>query len=360
MDIIDLPRDEMPCEDKSEFHEGRKPMIRGVRRLASVDSAEKSPPSIEKLHLWAESEPMMRLIEMVDRVAPTRATVLLVGESGTGKEVVAQRLHAESANPDKPFIALNCSAVPAGLIEAELFGHERGSFTGAVRSSKGVFERAADGTLFLDEVTEMPLDMQSKLLRVVETGRYIRVGGDDEMTASCRIVAATNRHPEQAVEEGTLRADLLYRLAEFPLRLPALRERGADIELIANRYIAQLNTEYGADKRLSDYSRRFLHEHSWPGNVRELKNSIHRGYIMADREVDLEVFEGCVARCNAEADQVAVPIGTSIADMERELIRRTLSRCDGNKRQAARILGISLKTLYNRLNDYERFERVSA
>ncbi|MBI4697230.1 MAG: sigma-54-dependent Fis family transcriptional regulator [Gammaproteobacteria bacterium] len=332
----------------------------GLRLAAAEDPKEaEADAGSGELFVWGESPSMMHLYEMVERVAPTRANVLLIGESGTGKEVVAQRLHQRSQRPGKPFIAINCGAIPAGLIEAELFGHERGSFTGAVRGNKGVFERAGEGTLFLDEVTEMPLEMQAKLLRVLETGRFYRVGGDTELATRCRIVAATNRHPEQAVVDGVLRADLLYRLAVFPLRLPALRERGSDIDLIADRFVEELNAEYCARKRLSADARRFLHEHAWPGNVRELKNSIHRAYILADEELDLAAVEVPSGPLLNDDDRVAVRIGTSIADMEYKLIMATLARCEGNKRQAAKILGISLKTLYNRLTDYERFARTA-
>lgn len=312
------------------------------------------------LPLWGASEPMLRLFEMLDRVAPTRANVLLIGESGTGKEVIAQTLHRKSRLDSKPFIAINCGAIPATLIEAELFGHERGSFTGAIRSHKGVFERAAGGTLFLDEVTEMPLEMQVKLLRVLESGRFYRVGGDEEIEVTCRIISATNRDPEQAVADGTLRSDLLYRLAVFPLVLPALRERGADVELLAERFLEELNTEDGTCKRLSAEARTFLRDHAWPGNVRELKNAIHRAFILADHELDLSTVVVPAARSAVAEDCIAVRIGTSIAEAERDIILATLERCGGNKRHTAKVLGVSLKTLYNRLNDYDRFAHTAA
>ncbi len=312
------------------------------------------------ISLWGQSEPMTKLFGMIDRVAPTRANVLIIGESGTGKEVVAQRLHQQSKISHCPFVAVNCGAIPVNLIEAELFGHERGSFTGAVRDHKGVFERATGGTVFLDEITEMPVEMQVKLLRVLESGAFYRVGGNEEIAARCRIVAATNRSPEQAVQEGVLRADLLYRLAEFPLRLPALRERGADVEMMAGRFLVELNVEYGENKRFSVLSTRFLHEHTWPGNVRELKNSIHRAHILADEELELSAAEFSLEPVACPKHCVAVPIGTSVADMERVLITATLSRCEGSKRQAATILGVSLKTLYNRLHDYERLVRTAS
>ncbi len=330
----------------------------GIRSDVSK-SSECREPTRHAPALWGHSEPMKKLFCMLDRVAPTNVNVLIIGESGTGKEVVAQRLHRQSKVSDRPFVAINCGAIPASLIEAELFGHEKGSFTGAIRAHKGVFERAVGGTVFLDEITEMPIEMQVKLLRVLETGCFYRVGGDEEIAAKCRFVAATNRNPEQAVTDGALRADLLYRLAVFPLRLPALRERGADVELIAERYLAELNTEYCQEKHLSEQSRRFLAEHNWPGNVRELKNSIHRAYILADEQLEIGCSEVSIVVPISAEGFVAVPIGTSVADMERALITATLSRCEGNKRHAASILGVSLKTLYNRLNDYERFTRTA-
>lgn len=339
--------------------EDRRSMFEGLVSLPLRDSGEHADSAAPAPLLWGESEPMQRLFEMVERVAPTRANVLLIGESGTGKEVIASRVHERSQRAGSPFIAINCGAVPPGLMEAEFFGHERGSFTGAVRSNKGVFERAEDGTLFLDEVTEMPVDLQAKLLRVLETGRYFRIGGDRELCVRCRIVAATNRQPDQAVQDGTLREDLLYRLAVFPLHLPPLRERGDDIDLLAARFVDELNAEYHQEKRLSCSSRAFLRDHTWPGNVRELKNAIHRAYILADHDLQLASARVPLAPGVSSDSHVMVPVGTSIAVMERALIEATLSRCEGNKRQTARILGVSVKTLYNRLNDYDRFERRS-
>ena len=224
-------------------------------------------------NLFGESEPMRNLFNLIEKVAPTRAGVLIAGESGTGKEIVAKTIHEKSGQREKPFIAVNCGAIPANLIEAELFGHERGSFTGAVRMHRGYFERAAGGMLFLDEITEMPSEMQVKLLRVLETGVFCRVGGDDEIQVPVRVIAATNRTPGQAVDAGLLRADLLYRLAVFPIEVPALRERGDDIELLARSFLDQLNEDDGTQKRFSAASLQFLRYYRWPGNVRELKNA---------------------------------------------------------------------------------------
>jgi DNA-binding NtrC family response regulator len=309
------------------------------------------------VNLWGESPPMLALLAIMERVAPTRANVLLIGESGTGKEVVAQSLHRQSKQRDQPFIAINCGAIPPSLIEAELFGHERGSFTGAHRSHKGVFERAAGGTLFLDEITEMPLDMQVKLLRVLESNRFYRVGGDQEIETNCRVIAATNREPEQAVQDGTLRADLLYRLAVFPIRVPPLRERERDIEMLAKLFLAELNAEERQTKRLSIASTQFLFNHPWLGNVRELKNAVQRAYILADDELDLGAATQPAALARVTFDSISVRIGAPLAEVERELILATMDRCDGNKRHAAKVLGVSLKTLYNRLNEYRTFAR---
>ncbi|MCP5145451.1 MAG: sigma-54-dependent Fis family transcriptional regulator [Gammaproteobacteria bacterium] len=346
-----------------------------VFRLGLKPTAQSEAASSERdsLPLWGESAVMKNLLAMVDRVAPTRANVMLVGESGTGKEVVAQSIHNRSAVSAAPFVAINCGALPENLIEAELFGHERGAFTGATREHKGVFERAAGGTLFLDEVTEMPLELQVKLLRVLETGRFYRVGGSEEIQVECRVISATNRNPDRAVSEGKLRADLLYRLAVFPIELPALRHRGSDVELIAQNYLDQLNAESGTSKRFSGAARDALYMHAWPGNVRELRNVVQRAHIMAENELTFNGILNIVATDAVDdgeaesdvggnegadgivGDYIKVKVGSTVAEAERMLIIATLDRCAGNKRQAAKILGISLKTLYNRLNDYERF-----
>lgn len=305
--------------------------------------------------LFGDSEPMRHLFELINKVAPTSANVLITGASGTGKELVANEIHRLGKLADKPFVALNCGAVSPNLIEAELFGHERGSFTGAVRAHKGCFERADGGTLFLDEVTEMPLDMQVKLLRVLESGRFCRVGADYETEVSVRVIAATNRDPMAAVESGIMREDLYYRLSVFPLLMPALRERGADIALLANLFLRRLNEEEFSDKHFSRHSRRFMQEYGWPGNVRELKNLVHRAFIIADEELDLAGAAGNIKPVPQAtgADYISLPLGSCLADAEQSLIFATLNYCNGNKTQTADVLGVSLKTLYNRLNEYQ-------
>ncbi len=305
--------------------------------------------------LYGSSDSMQHLYRLITKVAPTRANVLISGESGTGKELVASEIHRLGRESDNPFIALNCGAISPQLIEAELFGHERGSFTGAVRMHKGCFERAAGGTLFLDELTEMSMEMQVKLLRVLETGRFSRVGADEEIQVKVRVIAATNRDPQQAVDNGMLRSDLFYRLSVFPIAVPTLREREQDIELLAKEFLARLNEEEGMRKVFSKSSRRFMNEYHWPGNVRELKNMVHRAFILADLDVDLATAIGAAKPVvsGVESDCVTFPLGSRLADAEQRLIFATLGYCGGNKTQTAEVLGVSLKTLYNRLNEYQ-------
>ena len=299
--------------------------------------------------------------ELVDRVAPTDATVLISGESGSGKELVAQAIHARSARRSGPFLGINCGALPPTLIESELFGFERGSFTGAARSHAGMVERASGGTLFLDEVTEMSADMQTRLLRFLETRRFFRLGGTQEIQTDVRVVAATNRSPVQAVREGSLREDLLYRLAVFPIALAPLRERGEDIVLLADHFLVELNARNDTAKAFGASAQRKLREYHWPGNVRELKNAIERAYILCDHELELEpinlhatVMASDRSVTHEDTGGVRVPIGSSLAQAERWLIEATLAHWAGNKNRAAKMLGCSLKTLYNKLAAYER------
>jgi DNA-binding NtrC family response regulator len=329
---------------------------------------ERSSPTLPPVpaigSLLGASAAMQEVFRLIERVGPTEASVLLTGESGTGKELAAQSIHECSARRGKPFIAINCGAIPAGLIEAELFGYEKGSFTGAVRAHAGVFERAEGGTLLLDEVTEMPLDMQTRLLRVLETRRFYRVGASTEYTCDVRVIAATNRCPLQAVQSGQLREDLLYRLAVFPVELPPLRNRGDDVELLANYFLDELNAQAVTQKRLSALARMTLKQHSWPGNVRELKNCIERAFILGDNTLELApLIQNASARgaeqnggteYAADRGRLDIRVGSRIYDMERSLIEATLDYFKGNKRRAADALGCSLKTLYNKLNGYSQ------
>lgn len=304
--------------------------------------------------LRGESSAMRTLLEAIDRVAPTDATVFVQGESGTGKELIAREIHAASGRHGR-LVAVNCGAIAENLIASELFGHEKGSFTGADRQHAGIFERASGGTVFLDEITEMPAELQVNLLRVLETGTVRRVGGSKEIPVDARVVAATNRNPDEAVAEGKLREDLYYRLAVYPLRVPPLRERPDDIVGLAEYFLAQQNANYGTDKSLTDGARDRLLSHAWPGNVRELKHTIQRMYINADGDIDESTVPGDFDRPPLwDRNSLKLSVGTPIAEAERRLLLATLEHFDGDKKLAAQTLGISLKTLYNRLNAYAK------
>jgi DNA-binding NtrC family response regulator len=310
------------------------------------------------------------IYDMIARVAPTDATVCIVGESGTGKEVVAQAVHELSRRRKGPFVPVNCGAVSPTLIESTLFGHEKGSFTGAERMHRGVFEQASGGTLFLDEVSEMPAELQVKLLRVLETGTVMRIGGEVASAVDVRVIAATNRVPEQAMQEGKLREDLWYRLNVFPISLPPLRERAGDIEVLAEHFLAELNAANGTAKRWSVPARAALLRHGWPGNVRELKNLAHRAYILGEMEIGTDCLPSEVTGNNVSSPTtlsrasgpaelgttLSVRVGSTAATVEQQLILATLAACGGNKQRAADVLGVSLKTLYNRLAAYRETE----
>ncbi|MGQ0545888.1 MAG: sigma-54-dependent transcriptional regulator [Betaproteobacteria bacterium] len=302
-------------------------------------------------HLLGSSPPMQKLYDQLGRVAPTSATVLLIGESGTGKELAAQTIHEMSRRKRAPFLPLNCGAVSPQLIESELFGHEKGSFTGADRQHKGYFERASGGSLFLDEITEMPQELQVKLLRVLETGTFMRVGTTTPISTDVRLICATNRVPEQALADGKLREDLYHRLNVFPIAMPPLRERGTDIELLAQHFLDQLNKQEDAAKSFAPATIAALYAHTWPGNVRELKNYAQRAFILADEVIDANLAPAAVAAPES-APLLSVRVGTTLDEVSRRLIEATLAEC-GSKRKAADMLGISLKTLYNRLAAYK-------
>src|SRR6201992_1933368 len=299
------------------------------------------------------SSPRMQVLyDQLSRVAPTSATVLLLGESGTGKELAALTLHELSRRREAPFLPLNCGAVSPQLIESELFGHERGSFTGADRQHKGFFERAHAGTIFLDEITEMPMELQVKLLRVLETGTVMRVGGTQTIPSDVRVICATNREPERAVADGKLREDLYHRLNVFPIRLPPLRDRGTDIEQLAQFFLDDLNKKEATNKTFSRDALVRLYQHPWPGNVRELKNYVQRTYIMADDIIELDVAISDAPPKTDDGTTITIRVGTPLEEVERRVTMATLAYCGHVKRKAAEILGVSLKTLYNRLETY--------
>ncbi|GMU67102.1 MAG: sigma-54-dependent Fis family transcriptional regulator [Acidobacteriota bacterium] len=312
------------------------------------------------------SPPMQAVYDRIARGAPTEATILVTGESGTGKELVAETVHRLSRRAHRPFVAVNCGAIAANLIESELFGHERGAFTGADRLRKGVFERADHGTLFLDEISEMPIELQVKLLRVLESGVFSRVGGERASRTDVRVVAASNRDLEAAVAEGRFRADLLYRLRVIEIALPPLRERGSDLETLALHFLAEQNLAAGQERRFRPEVLETLAAHPFPGNVRELRNLIHQAWILADREIGLEhlpaelvagrrgapASRGEASGDAADPRRIVIDIPSSLAEIERAAIEATLEHVGGDKRRAATLLGVSLKTIYSRLREY--------
>lgn len=322
--------------------------------LGMIDSvAEVSPQSSDDDAanfgvLVGESDSMSALYKEIRQVAGTDSTVFVQGESGTGKELVADAIHRVSKRKG-PLVPVNCGGLSKDLVSTQLFGHEKGSFTGANKRHIGFFERANDGTLFLDEITEMPLEMQTHLLRVLETGKVLRVGAETEVPVNARLIAATNRDPAQAVRDGALREDLYFRLRVFPIQLPPLRERQGDIARLAEYFLAAINNKNGTSKVFSPDALANLEKHNWPGNVRELKHTVHRSYILA--EDDLVDAPGSFDE-EPLSDIEGVRAGRSIADVEKDLILKTLEHLGGDKKAAAASLGVSLKTLYNRLSEY--------
>ena len=325
------------------------------KEIITISSAESSEQK-KFGWLYGDSIAMHKVFRLIRCVAPSDAAVMVIGPTGCGKELVAHTIHDKSTCAQGPFLPINCGALPENLIESELFGYEKGAFTGANKTHPGFFERAHNGTLFLDEITETPLDFQVKLLRVLETGRFIRIGGTQEIKTKVRILTATNRDPLHAVEQGSFRQDLFYRLAVFPITVPALHDRDHDIMLLANHFLQTLNLQYSTAKYFAKDVEEKLCQYHWPGNVRELKNWIYRAYILSTDKVvnaeQLTEFSKKVGKNNSDPDTVEFAIGSCLEDVERAFILATLDRYHGDKQQAARVLGISLKTIYNRLNRY--------
>ncbi len=293
------------------------------------------------------------IYRVIEQAAPTNASVLVWGESGTGKELVAQTIHSLSPRASFPYVGINCAAIPETLLESEIFGHEKGAFTGAQDRRLGCFELAHRGTLFLDEISEMMPATQAKLLRVLQERTFRRLGGRQEISVDVRVIAATNRNPDDAVREGKLREDLYYRLNVFPIHLPPLRERREDIPLLVQSFLSEFtarNTK--AVRAVSHDAMRALEQFNWPGNVRELRNVIERATILADGEfIEAEHLPlSLIQRSEANLPTLTLTPGMTVDEAERRLILLTLEHTRNNKTRAAEILGISLKTLHNKLN----------
>ncbi len=335
---------------------------------AELIAAVLSAVSDDNRPMVARDPIMEQVIKLADQVAPSEASILITGESGVGKEVMARYVHTKSKRAAKPFISVNCAAIPENLLESELFGHEKGAFTGAVARRVGKFEEADGGTLLLDEISEMDARLQAKLLRAIQEREIDRVGGSKPVKVNIRILATSNRDLAQAVKEGTFREDLLYRLNVVNLRLPPLRERPGDISALCDHFLKKYAKANGiAEKPLSAEARKRLIAHRWPGNVRELENAMHRAVLLSTGP-EIEEFairlpdgqplapapETAVARTASMAAEAVTRtlVGQTVAEVEQQLILDTLSHCSGNRTHAATILGISIRTLRNKLKEY--------
>ncbi|RQT60802.1 sigma-54-dependent Fis family transcriptional regulator [Burkholderia cepacia] len=307
--------------------------------------------------LSGRSRSIQTLLMKVSRVAATRISVLIVGESGAGKDIVARLLHDLSPRRRGPFVPVNCGAIPPDIAESQLFGHEKGSFTGAIAQHVGMFEAARGGTLFLDEIAEMPAELQVKLLRTLESNTIIRVGGHEPIPLDVRIVAATHHDPVEAVRSGRLREDLFYRIAPVALHVPALRQREDDVDDIALQIVERLNARHRTRKRLSMQARKALRAYSWPGNVRELRNALERAFILADEQIDLQLPRRLLPRDDVRHNAMTLHFGTTLAHTQQRFIVASLRHFNGDKPRTAKALGISLKTLYNRLALLPEHER---
>jgi len=302
--------------------------------------------------MLGQSEEMLQIYNIIEAVAPSNASVLIVGESGTGKELVARAIHNKSPRKKGPFVALNCGAFPREILENELFGHEKGAFTGAINEKPGAFEQADGGTLFLDEVAEMEPDIQVKFLRALEQRAFRRLGGKKEVEVDIRVVAATNKHIEDALKEGKLREDLYHRLAVIPLHLPPLRDRTGDVRLLAQEFLRRFAEQQ--EKEIDGFSEgalEFIEIYRWPGNVRELKNAIERAVILA-RATVIEVTDLQPRNAGIEESELRIQVGTSLEDTERQLTLKTFAFTAGDHKKTARILGVKEKDLRTRLLSY--------
>jgi len=344
--LTDLPKLKSLLDDAEREIELR----RKAKRLTTRIETERNSSDFV-----GTSNPMREVFALIESVAQRDVSVMITGESGTGKEVVARSIHRLSRREAKPFVAINAAAIPESLIESELFGHERGAFTGAVATRPGVFEQANGGTLLIDEIAEMPMSLQPKLLRVLADGRVRRLGGHYEFEFDVRVLASTNRDPFEAIEEGRLREDLYYRLNVVPLLLPPLRSRAEDIPLLVQHFINEFNVKHRLQIiGVNDEAMTMLRAYPWPGNVRELRNVTERSVVLAKGDwIEESALPPYVRNPALRPEKLVFSVGeTTVADAERELILRTLEHAGKNKAEAARQLGVDVKTIYNKLKAY--------
>lgn len=347
IDIVRLKTLLEHVTEKTESQDEIKRLRRELKQLGSFGKLIGTTPS------------MQELFHQIELAAPSTASVIICGASGTGKELVARAIHDMSPRHSKAFVPINCSAIPGTLLESELFGHERGSFTGAIKTKEGCFELADGGTLFLDEIATMAIELQSKILRVLENGTFRRVGGKEELHANVRIIAASNLDFEEAIRDGLFRDDLYYRLNVFELQLPSLRERIGDIPILVQHFVELFSEKNQKNVRgIHPDALTILKAFAWPGNVRELRNAIERAVIVCRSSViGVQDLPESLRQKKAEGPEVTFSLGINMDDVERQMILRTLDFAGGNKTEAAKTLGLSLKTLHNKLGRYRRPDR---
>ncbi len=314
--------------------------------------------SKEKNNFIGESRAIKQVINLCDKVAQSEASILLTGESGTGKEVVAKYIHSKSKRSTNRMVSVNCAAIPENLLESELFGHEKGAFTGALARRIGKFEEANNSTLLLDEISEMDLRLQAKLLRALQEREIDRVGGNQPVKVNIRVIATSNRDLTEEIKKGNFREDLFFRLNVVRLQLPPLRDRGVDIGIFADYFVNKYCEENGFSKKtISDSAMQKLNSYDWPGNVREMENAMHRAVLISSPQMiegsDIMLTDDSVNDNSSSSGGMSGLVGKTIGDVEKDLILNTLDHCLGNRTQAASILGISIRTLRNKLNEYE-------
>lgn len=338
-------------------------LVLSVRKASQLNKASKTVDELRTSvgfspyasGVIGESDAMMRIRKLIDRVAPSENPVLLTGESGTGKGLLAREIHAKSLRKDKPFITVSCPSLPKDLLESEMFGHEKGAFSGAVARRLGRAELANGGTLFLDEIGEMPLELQPKLLNFLQEKTFFRVGGEKELEADVRIVAATNADLKAAVSEGSFREDLYFRLNVLPLEIPPLRQRDSDVLLLAQRFLERAaEREKIAVPILAKTAERLLSDFTWPGNVRQLENAIERAFVLRIDEdlIDVDDIPDDIKSGDSSVQGGASLVGMTLDEIEREAIIQNLKACGGNKAQTARRLGITEKSIYNKMKRF--------